>query len=130
MNTKCMVERMRLITRKGVRANPGKIFLFGDNLEQRGFGGQAAAMRGEPNAIGIPTKKSPNYSRDAFFTDDELEQKQSAIDLAFAKLAEAVTDSTRSIVIPSDGLGTGRAQLKERAPRTFAHLQSRLKDLF
>lgn len=130
MNIKCMVERMRFITRECVRANPDKIFLFGDNLEQRGFGGQAAAMRGEPNAIGIPTKKSPKLSRDAFFTDDEFGQNKTAIDLAFATLAEAVTDSTRSIVIPSDGLGTGRAQLKERAPRTFAHLQSRLKDLF
>ena len=130
MNTKCMVERMRFITRECVRANPDKIFLFGDNLEQRGFGGQAAAMRGEPNAVGIPTKKSRGYSRDAFFTDDELEQNKSAIDLAFAKVAEAVTDTTRSIVIPSGGLGTDRAQLKERAPRTFAHLQSRLKDPF
>lgn len=79
-------------------------------------------MRGEPNAVGIPTKKSPSYSRDAFFTDDEFERNKSAIDLAFARLFEAVTDSTRSIVIPSDGLGTGRAQLKERAPRTFAYL--------
>ena len=130
MNTKPKVERTRFITREYVRANPDKIFLFGDNLEQRGFGGQAAAMRGEPNAVGIPTKKSPKLSPDAFFTDDEFEQNKSAIDLAFAMLAEAVTDSTRSIVVPSDGLGTGRAQLKERAPRTFAHLQSRLKDLF
>lgn len=130
MNIKFKVERMRFITRDCVRANPDKIFLFGDNLELRGFSGQAGAMRGEPNAVGIPTKKSPSYSPDAFFTDGEFERNKSAIDLAFAKLAEAVTDSTRSIVIPSGGLGTGRAQLKERAPRTFAHLQSRLKDLF
>lgn len=123
------VERKRFITRECVRANPDKIFLFGDNLERRGFGGQAAAMRGEPNAVGIPTKKSPKLSRDAFFTDDEFEQNKRAIDLAFATLAEAVTDSTRSIVVPSDGLGTGRAELRERAPRTFAHLQSRLSEL-
>lgn len=129
MNVKPKVERMRFVTREYVRANADKIFLFGDNLEQRGFGGQAAAMRGEPNAVGIPTKKSPKLSRDAFFTDDEFDQNKSAIDLAFARLAEAVTDSTRSIVVPSDGLGTGRAQLKERAPRTFAYLQSRLKEL-
>lgn len=129
MNTKLKVERVRFITRECVRANPDKIFLFGDNLEQRGFGGQAAAMRGEPNAVGIPTKKSPSHSRDAFFTDDELEQNKSAIDLAFATLAGAVSDSTRSIIVPSCGLGTGRAQLKERAPRTFAHLQRRLEEL-
>lgn len=51
------IERMRHISRAYVRANRDKLFLFGDNLERRGFGGQAAAMRAEPNAVGIPTKK-------------------------------------------------------------------------
>jgi hypothetical protein len=123
------VERMRIITREYVRANPYKIFLFGDNLEQRGFGGQAAAMRGEPNAIGIPTKKSPSYAEGAFFTDDEFEQNKAAIDLAFAMIAEAVSDATQMIIVPANGLGTGRAELDKRAPRTFAYLQSCLKEL-
>lgn len=57
--------------------------LFGDNLERRGFGGQAASMRGEPNAIGIPTKKSPTYKDEAFFSDDEFGQNKAAIDAAF-----------------------------------------------
>ena len=129
MNTRFKVERIRFITREYVRANPDKIFLFGDNLEQRGLGGQAAAMRGEPNAVGIPTKKRPSYSPDAFFTDAEFEQNRSAIDLAFTKLSEAATDSTRVVVIPSDGLGTGRAELQRRAPKTFAYLESRLAEL-
>lgn len=119
------VERMQYITREYVRANRNKLFLFGDNLERRGFGGQAAAMRGEPNAIGIPTKKSPSYRDDAFFSDDEFEQNKASIDAAFAEIMRAITDSIRVIVIPSDGLGTGRAQLERRAPRTFAHLQKR-----
>jgi hypothetical protein len=109
--------------------NPDKIFLFGDNLERRGFGGQAAAMRGEPNAIGIPTKKSPSYADGAFFTDNEFERNRAAIDLAFARLAEAVSNSNGVVVIPSDGLGTGRAELTKRAPRTFAYLQCRLTEL-
>jgi hypothetical protein len=50
---------MRWLTRKDLRRRPDIIFLFRDNLEQRGFGGQAKAMRGEPNAIGIPTDKKP-----------------------------------------------------------------------
>lgn len=120
---------MRFITRNFVLANPDKIFLFGDNLEQRGFGGQAAAMRGEPNAIGIPTKRSPSYSKEVFFTDDEFEQNKAVIDAAFANLAKAVSDATRVIVIPANGLGTGRAELDKRAPRTFAYLQSRLDEL-
>lgn len=123
------VERMQYITREYVRANRTKLFLFGDNLERRGFGGQAAAMRGEPNAIGIPTKKSPSYRDDAFFSDDEFEKNKASIDAAFAEIMRAITDSIRVIVIPSDGLGTGRAQLERRAPRTFAHLQKRLTEI-
>ena len=123
------IERMQFITREYVRANRDKLFLFGDNLERRGFGGQAAAMRGEPNAIGIPTKKSPSYRDDAFFSDDEFEQNKASIDAAFAEIMRAITDSIRVIVIPSDGLGTGRAQLERRAPRTFAHLQKRLTEI-
>lgn len=123
------IERMQFITREYVRANRNKLFLFGDNLERRGLGGQAAAMRGEPNAVGIPTKKSPSYNDGAFFSDDEFEQNKAAIDAAFAEVTDAVTDPTRVIVIPSDGLGTGRAQLDRRAPRTFAYLQYRLTEL-
>lgn len=126
---KYKVERIRFITRDFVRANPDKIFLFGDNLEQRGFGGQAAAMRGEPNTIGIPTKKSPSYSDEAFFTDNEFEQNKAAIDLAFAKLANAVSDAIRMIIVPANGLGTGRAELDKRAPKTFAYLETRLAEL-
>jgi len=123
------VERRQFITREYVRANRDKLFLFGDNLERRGFGGQATAMRREPNAIGIPTKKSPSYRDDAFFSDDEFEQNKASIDAAFAEIMRAITDSIRVIVIPSDGLGTGRAQLERRAPRTFAHLQKRLTEI-
>ena len=123
------IERMQFITREYVRANRDKLFLFGDNFERRGFGGQATAMRGEPNAVGIPTKKRPSYRDDAFFSDDEFEQNKASIDAAFAEIVNAITDSIRVIVIPSDGLGTGRAQLGKRAPRTFAHLQKRLAEL-
>lgn len=126
---KYKIERRQFITRAFVGANRNKLFLFGDNLERRGLGGQAAAMRGEPNAIGIPTKKSPSYKDDAFFSDDEFEQNKAAIDAAFAKVARAITEANRTIVIPTDGLGTGRAQLRRRAPRTFAYLQKRLAEL-
>lgn len=119
-----------MISRQYVRANRDKLFLFGDNSEGRGFGGQARAMRGEPNAIGIPTKKSPSYEDAAFFTDGEFEQNKAAIDRACAEIAQrAASFEIQVIVIPSNGLGTGRAQLKRRAPRTFAYLQSRLAEL-
>lgn len=126
---KCRIERMQFITREYVRANRDKLFVFGDNLERKGYGGQAAAMRGEPNAIGIPTKMSPSYKREAFFSDEEFEQNKATIDLAIARILRAVTDTIRAIVIPSDGFGTGRAQLDKQAPRTFAYLKERLAEL-
>ncbi len=126
---KYKVERKKFITREYVRANRDKLFLFGDNLERRGLGGQAAAMRGEPNAIGIPTKKSPSYKAEAFFSDDELESNKAAIDAAFDEVMNTVSDPIRVIILPSDGLGTGRAQLDRRAPLTFAYLQKRLDEL-
>jgi len=86
-------------------------------------------MRGEPNAFGIPTKKSPNNSAGDFFSDSELEQNKAAIDTAFAEISRSISDSIWVIVIPSDGLGTGRAQLDRRAPRTFAYLQQKLAEL-
>ncbi len=124
-----MIQRMKYITREYVKANPDKLFLFGDNLEDRGFGGQAAAMRGEPNAVGIPTKKKPSMDEDAFFTDNEFELNKSTIEAALSPVFIAVSDNNITLVIPADGLGTGRAELDRRAPQTFAYLQRRLADL-
>jgi hypothetical protein len=121
---KFKVTKMEFITRKYVRANPAKIFLFGDNFLGQGYRGQAAAMRGEPNAIGIPTKKKPSNHTDAFFNDAEFEQNEAAIDHAFARL-DGYGAGTE-IVIPSAGLGTGLAKLPHVAPRTFEYLERRL----
>lgn len=126
---RCKVIRMSYITRSFVKAHPDHIFLFGDNLAGKGFGGQAAAMRGEPNAVGIPTKKYPSNSSEAFFCDSEIEQNREAIDLAFDRLSALISSGMKFVVIPADGLGTGRAQLQERAPLTFAYLQKRLREL-
>lgn len=123
------VVRMKWITRAFVREHRDHIFLFGDNLAGKGFGGQAAAMRGEPNCVGIPTKKFPSSRDDAFFTDLEFEQNKAAIDHAFDVLFHKISKAEQILVIPADGLGTGRAQLERRAPLTFAYLQKCLRAL-
>lgn len=123
------VVQMKWITRSFVRAHRDHIFLFGDNLARRGFGGQAAQMRAEPNAIGIPSKKLPSNADEAFFTDAEFEQNKAAIDHAFDRLSQMSSVVEQVIVMPTDGLGTGRAQLESRAPLTFAYLQKRLQNL-
>lgn len=118
------IIRQKLITRDDARSNQDRIYLFGDNLEGKGLAGQAAALRGEPNAVGIPTKKKPSNTRDAFFSDEEFEQNKKAIDEAIQLIPKGKT-----IVIPVDGLGTGRALLPQKAPKTFAYLQEALARL-
>ncbi len=123
------VIKMKWITRSFVQQHPDYIFLFGDNLARRGFGGQAAAMRNEPNALGIPTKKLPSRSANAFFTDSEFQQNKAAIDDAFEKRSRRSSSKIQTVVTPKDGIGTGRAELKSRAPQTYEYLQKRLREL-
>lgn len=111
------------ITREMVKSHPDRTFLFGDNLLQQGYGGQAKEMRGEPNVIGIPTKKKPSMSLDSFFTDDEFESNKESIDKAFSKIPK---DSI--VVIPQMGLGTGRARLWEKAPKTWIYLCKKIRE--
>ena len=100
------IEIRDRITRDDVRAETDKIFLFGDNLTERGFGGQAKEMRGEENAVGIPTKKAPSNNPNSFFTDKEFADNKKAIDEAFGKIPP---DKTVVIPKPSNPSGAGLA---------------------
>lgn len=127
-----MIEYKKHISREYIRENPNKIFLFGDNLKKKGLGGQAKEMRGEPNAIGIPTKKRPSMTNGSFFTDNEFENNIKCIDAAMLEIwsIKPGFDSSKDIiVIPEMGLGIGRAQLKEKAPQTYQYLLNRLNEL-
>lgn len=104
------------ITREYVRKHPEKIFIFGDNCLGEGFGGQAKELRGEPNSYGIPTKKYPSAEEDAFFIDSEFEANVKAINEAIMKIP---VDGREIIILP---LGTGLAQLPQRAPKTYKYL--------
>lgn len=112
------VVRVPLFDRARVSADPGTLYVFGDNLEQRGRGGQAV-IRGLPNAVGVPTKRRPSMDEDAFFTDADLREVQASIDAAFARLHRHLARGG-TIAWPADGVGTGRARLAERAP-AIAH---------
>ena len=122
--TPAKLEIRERITREDVRAEPDKIFLFGDNLKESGYGGQAKEMRGEANARGIPTKKEPANRPTSFFTDKEFAANKNAIDEAFGKIPPGKT-----IVIPKGGIGTGLASLEEKAPQTFAYLNEKLAEI-
>lgn len=118
------IEIWERVTRADVQANQDKIFIFGDNLSGKGFGGQAKEMRGERNAVGVPTKKAPSNLPQSFFSDKELAENKRAIDEAFGKIP---TD--KIIVLPRAGIGTGLAQLQEKAPQTFAYLNEKFAEI-
>lgn len=102
-----------------------KIFVFGDNLAQRGRGGQAI-IRFEPNTFGVPTKRSPRMDDDAFFSDREDERQ--ALIAALRKLYRL--GESHTLVFPKAGLGTGLAQMERRSPELFALMGAILSEHF
>lgn len=120
--------RQAWITREQVRNHPNVYYIFGDNLEEKGYGGQAAAMRGEPNAIGIPTKRSPSMNPDAFYSDSDFETVKTIYDQKFYEI-EMLLKRGSKVVIPKDGLGTNRARLQESSPLIFNYLRNCIRRL-
>lgn len=128
IKNKPKIEYMDFITRDIVQTQKDKIFVFGDNDTHSGLGGQAKEMRGEQNTIGIPTKKLPDTTPESYYTDSEYEDNKIKINAAVKLIINEIKKG-KTIVLPLNGIGTGLAKLKEKAPKTFAFLQSTLKAL-
>jgi hypothetical protein len=103
-----------------VRKRPTWLFIFGDNDEERGHGGQAI-IRDLENAAGVPTKRSPHWHNSAYYTDEDYDAQCERIRKAFDIIVERAAGYER-VVFPSGGLGTGLADLEKRAPRTMEFL--------
>jgi hypothetical protein len=116
------VEFQEVFSVEDCEANPNKLYIFGDNLLRKGSGpysGQAV-IRHCKNAHGIATKREPNNMPYAFFSDkqDEFE----AVGEDFFALLDKIS-SYNVVVFPSDGLGTGRANLPNNSPAIFEFIQ-------
>lgn len=115
----------KFIKRCDLEKNRGVFYVFGDNIQRVGTGGQAREMRGEPNAIGIPTKRSPT---EYFNAHDEVKSS-----VAYEEICKALSkvlvklQNGKIVVWPSDGVGTGLARLQQHAPRLYDLIQSSLK---
>jgi hypothetical protein len=116
------------ITRADIQAHPERLYVFGDNFEERGLGGQAKDCRGEPNTIGIPTKRAPHMGPDAFLTDADYGKWWGRAKPKLDRIAAAI-GAGREVVIPSAGIGTGLAQLEKRAPTIWLALLAALNQL-
>ena len=105
----------KLITVEDCRANKNTLYVFGDNLQRWGRAGQAI-IRDENNAIGLPTKREPKNTPNAFLTDNDI----SAIEIASQRDRKRLIDFVQNgkiVIWPLDGIGTGRAALQHHAPK-------------
>jgi hypothetical protein len=113
-------------TREDIQANRNRLYVFGDNFAESGRGGQARACRGEPNTIGIPTKRAPFWSPEDFLCDNDIPEWLERVKIPFATVQTALRDGIE-VAIPADGLGTGLAHLPSKAPRIFSMLQAQIR---
>jgi len=111
-----------------VKNNPNKLFIFGDNNARLGKGGQAI-IRDLPNVIGIRTKKGPSRKAAAYYKDSEFSQNSKNILEDILEIKKEAMDGM-TIVFSEGGYGTGLADLKNRAPKTFEYLCQQLRDHF
>jgi len=121
------VEQQSRYSVQDVRNNLDKIFVFGDNSIRQGTGGQAQ-IRHEPNTVGIMTKKFPRNTPDAFLYDSEYAENIKRIDEDIENLKQKADGKT--IVFPTDGIGTNLADIAHTAPKTMEYLINRLKSEF
>lgn len=115
------IVRVDWIVRQDLRERPEWFFVFGDNVQRRGLGGQAKEMRGEPNAIGVATKWSPSMSPSAFFDDTRECKWIVEADLAKVKLK---LDAGKVVIVPTDGIGTGLSRLPQVAPNLNRYIEN------
>jgi hypothetical protein len=115
-------------SRQMIQSNREWIFVFGDNFERRGLRGQAKEARGEWNAIGIATKHKPAMTPDAYLKDSDLDFWRKEEDENLTYLKDAI-ETCKLVVWPVDGIGTGLADLPNRAPLIDLEIQNFLREL-
>lgn len=103
------------------------IFVFGDNLVKKGTGGQAC-IRYTENSYGIPTKRSPSNSPNAFFADRRDEEE--AVLKSLRRLYKMGKETRSTIIFPNKGLGTGLAKMEKTSPILFQKMCSIIVEHF
>lgn len=100
-----LVKKLPLkITSQFLRKNPDYIFVFGDNIIRKGYGG-AASLRDEPNTYGFITKKHPDNRNESFY---RVKEYSSIFDREFKKLKKTIGKSLNKTFLISK-LGAGLA---------------------
>lgn len=114
-------------TVQDAKNHPDWLFVYGDNDVHQGIGGQAV-VRTQDNSAGIPTKKYPSNHLNSFYNDKELQLNKQKIKNAIDKVIERSVNY-RFVVMPENGLGTGLADLPNKAPLTNKYLVDKLEEM-
>jgi hypothetical protein len=112
---------VNILKREHILHRPLILVMFGDNVIGEGYGGQARECRGLHNCQGVVTKYSPQR----FLSDSAYDQVVQMNVNAFAR-ALMMLNSDGIVAIPYQGFGTGRAELKQRAPGIFGQLEKQV----
>lgn len=106
------------------------LYVFGDNIGRVGRKGQSN-IRFARNAVGIITKRFPSMAEGAFLTDSIFDMTSQLIVGDIANIHRLLDgEEFTHVHFPSHGLGTGLANLKSNAPKTFDYLSCLLYDMF
>ena len=111
-----------------VKANPHYLFVFGDNLLEKGHGGQAV-IRDLPNTFGIPTKREPNKKDTAYFSDKD-EEMHAVIDSISILNFICNSKVFEKIIFPKNGIGTGMSHTKSKSPTIYGVMKKYLEECF
>ena len=114
------------ISEQMIENSVNTVYVFGDNLMHDGYGGQAKVARKfvkNGKSIGIPTKRKPEDSEDAYFSDREDEKR--AVRYAFKEIRELKRKGLNIIFFP--GIGEGLADLPHRSPEIYGLIKGFIK---
>lgn len=106
-----------------LRAEPAATFVFGDNVQRVGTGGQAV-IRHEGNAFGVPTKWRPSMHTSALFYDDDHDAQLEV--MVGLDAIEEFLEQGKIVYWPKDGIGTGLSHWQIQAPKLLAYTQERV----
>lgn len=111
-------------TEEDVKANPNFVFVFGDNDERKGEGGQAV-IRYAKNALSIRTKKALGFDEKDYYTDAEYKENIRKLDADFIAIQEAMAEGSK-VVISANGYGNGLSRMPAKCPKTYEYLEKKL----
>ena len=118
------VFTIKRYSRELIQKHFDKIFVFGDNLDRYGLGGQAKAARGESNSLGIVTKIDPSLC----YVEEDFKYYVNQTENDF-RLLDVYYEMGKTIVLPKDGIGTGLADLHNTAPSIMEYIDKRFNFL-